>query len=261
MTRHTGTGTPAVRTIAIAMLAAAAVAGLLWSPQVWAHAAMTKSSPSNGAMLSSPPALIQAWFSDDVTPSGSYLRLYDARNTLIASGGVDPKVSSHTALRLVPPRLGPGAYLVRWHVVATEDNHVTEGYFRFSVGAAAMAPSAPTMAGPALPALDLVAPRDHSTVKNPVGVVIATPGDIKMLTMGGMDMGSMKGPSVHLHIVVDGVTTMPSSDQLTPAGQHRYQYLLAPLSAGTHTVKVFWADNKTHEAVGPVHSAVFTVTP
>jgi copper resistance protein C len=273
MRRSRKTGAVAVHVLVIAALAAGGALNFLWAPGAWAHAAMTKSAPSNGAMLASPPALIQAWFSDEVTASGSYLRLYDAHDTLIARGGLDPKVSSHTVLRLVPPRLRPGAYLVRWHVVAAEDNHVTEGYFRFSIGAAAvMAPStaaAPAaassaMAAPALPALDLVAPQDHSTVKNPVAVVIQTPGDIKALTMGGMNMsgmGSTKGPAVHLHILVDGVTTMPSSDQLTPAGTHRYQYLLAPLSRGAHTVKVFWADNKTHEAVGPVHAATFTVAP
>jgi methionine-rich copper-binding protein CopC len=230
-------------------------------PWVNAHSAMTKSSPPNGATLSVAPAVIRAWFSDEVTTSGSYLRLYDAQDKLIASGGLDQKVSSHTVLRLVPPRLGPGGYLVRWHVVAAEDNHVTEGYFRFSVGGMAMAPSGTVlaMATAPLPVLQLIAPQDHSAVKNPVAVVIETPGDIKQLTMG-TQMSAMSGPGVHLHILVDGVTTMPSSDQLTPAGTHRYQYLLAPLSRGTHTVKVFWADNKTHEAIGPVHGATFTVT-
>ncbi len=246
--------------VAFWLIGAGLLAALL-APPVSAHAAMTKSSPPNGATLAATPAVIQAWFSDEVTSSGSYLRLYDARNRLLASGGLDPRVSSHMVLRLVPPHLSAGGYLVRWHVVAAYDNHVTEGYFRFSVRGPAMAPSG--MAALSLPALQLVAPVDHSTIKNPVAVVIQTPGDIKTLTMGGgqtSGMGSMGGPGVHLHILVDGVTTMPSRDQLTPAGSQRYQYILAPLSPGTHTVAVFWADNKTHEAVGPVHKATFTVT-
>jgi len=244
-------------------LAAAGV--LVLFPAAWglAHSAMTKSLPANGATLTAPPAVIKAWFSDEVTASGSRLGLYDAHDTLLATGRLDPKVSSHTVLTLVPPHLAPGGYLVRWHVVAAEDNHVTEGYFRFSLHGAAMAPSGMAMAATTapLPALQLIAPVDHGRVKNPVAVVIETPGNIKQLTMGGMSgMSGMSGPAVHLHILVDGVTTMPSTDQLTPAGTHRYQYLLAPLSRGTHSVKVFWADNRTHEAVGPMHGATFTVT-
>lgn len=252
---------------ALVWLLGASVLAVFLAIPVLAHAGMTKSSPANGAALTAAPTVIQAWFSDELTSAGSYLRLYDAQDKLLASGGLDPKVSSHTVLRLAPPRLRPGGYLVRWHVVDTADNHGTQGYFRFSVGGAAMAPSGGMAMAPSatsassLPALQLVAPANHGTVKNPVAIVIQTPGDIKKLTMGGMSsMGGMAGPGVHLHIIVDSVTIMPRSDQLTAMGNHRYRYLLAPLSRGTHTVKVFWADNKTHDAVGPVHTATFTVT-
>ncbi len=245
----------------IGLVSASALAALTAAP-VWAHAQMTKSSPTNGAALASAPTVIQAWFSEELASSGNRLQLYDAHDKLLATGGLDPAVSGHTALKLAPPRLSPGDYLVRWHVVSADDNAVSQGYFRFSVRGMVM--SSPGMAGSSLPALSLVAPADHSTVKNPVAIVVQTPGDIKSLTMGGTGhmsgMGSMGGQGVHLHIIVDGVVTMPTSDQLTAAGSQRYQYVLAPLSSGTHTVKVFWADNKTHEPMGPVHAATFTVT-
>jgi methionine-rich copper-binding protein CopC len=250
----------------VGVIGAGLLAALPAAP-VWAHAHMTKSSPANGATVTSTPAAIHAWFSEELATSGNRLQLYDGHNKLLATGGLDPKVSGHTALRLGPPHLTAGGYLVRWHVVSADDNAVSEGYFRFSVGSMAMAPSGGTAMAPSgtaassLPALRLVSPVDHSTVKNPVAVVIETPGDIKTLTMDGMGgMGGMSGPKVHLHIMVDGVANMPSSDQLTAAGNHRYQYMLAPLSRGTHTVKVFWADNKTHDAVGPLHAVTFTVT-
>jgi methionine-rich copper-binding protein CopC len=247
------------------LIAAGLLAALPAAP-VWAHAHMTKSSPANGATVTSTPATIQAWFSEELATSGNRLRLYDAHDKLLGTGGLDPKVAGHTVLRLAPPHLSAGGYMVRWHVVSADDNAVSEGYFRFSVGSMAMAPSggmamAPSgTAASSLPALNLVGPADHSTVKNPVAVVIETPGDIKTLTMDGMGGMGGAGPKVHLHIVVDGVANMPSSDQLTAAGSHRYQYVLAPLSRGTHTVKVIWADNKTHDAVGPVHAATFTVS-
>jgi hypothetical protein len=122
------------------------------------------------------------------------------------------------------------------------------------------------MAASSPPLLQLIAPADHASVKNPVALIIETPGDMKKLTMGGTGqmsgMSSMAGmdAAVHLHIVVDGTTAMPSSDQLTALGNHRYRYTLAPLKSGSHTVKVFWADDKTHEPVGAVHTATYTVT-
>lgn len=242
--------------------------GLLPAAPVVAHAEMTKSSPKNGATLASAPAAVQAWFSEELASSGNHLRLYDAQNKLLAQGGLDPKVAGHRALILTPPHLHTGGYLVRWHVVAADDNAVTEGYFRFSVGAAAAVPSAmpaggaPMGSSATLPALKLVGPADHSTVKNPVAVVIQSSGDVRKLTMSAQmsSPGVMSGNKVHLHIMVDSVTTMPSGDQLTGAGAHKYRYVLAPLPAGMHTVRVFWADNMTHNAVGPVQAVTFTVT-
>ena len=260
----------AARTLLV-WLVGLSVFGLLPAAPVWAHAEMTKSSPKNGATLASAPAAVEAWFSEELASSGNHLRLYDGQNKLLAEGGLDPKVTGHRALILTPPHLHMGGYLVRWHVVAADDNAVTEGYFRFSIGTAAAAPSgmAPSFgigsmgSSGTLPTLQLVAPAGHSSVKNPVAVIIESPGDVRKLTMSGQmsSPGAMTENKVHLHIMVDGVTTMPSSDQLTNAGPHKYRYVLAPLSPGKHTVKVFWADNRTHEAIGPVHAATFTVTP
>lgn len=257
-------GVSRVRKTAVAAvwIIAAGLLVLLVTGSVWAHAEMTKSSPANGAVLASSPAAIQAWFSEELATKGNTLRLYDAHDKLLASGGLDPKVSKHQGLKVAPPHLGPGTYLVRWHVVAADDNAVTQGYFKFSVRGMATTPSG--MTKPAPPPLRLIAPVNHATAKNPVALVIETPGDIKQMTMGGTGhmsgMSGMAGPGVHLHILVDGVVTMPTSDQLTFLGNHRYQCTLAPLSAGSHTVKVFWADNKTHQAIGPVQAATCTVT-
>ena len=236
----------------------------------WAHADLMKSSPANGAAYASTPSAIRAWFSEQLAAPGSYLRLYDAHNKVLATSGLDP--SNREALRLAPPHLSPGNYVVRWHVVSADDNHVTQGSFRFSIGGAAMAPSTMTTSptsgktSSSLPPLQLIAPVDHGGVTNPVALVIQTPGDIKQLTMGGTKMsgmGSMGATDarVHLHILVDGATIMPSSEQLKALGNNRYQYTLTPLSPGAHTIKVFWADNKTHQPAGPVRAATCIVRP
>jgi hypothetical protein len=117
------------------------------------------------------------------------------------------------------------------------------------------------MAGP--PSLSIVSPAPQSRVRNPVSVVVETTGDMAQLTMGANmnSMGSMSGmgPSVHLHIVVDGHVLMPAASQLVSAGKDRYRYTFGHLSSGPHTIKVFWADNKTHNTVGSVHTVACTV--
>jgi hypothetical protein len=79
--------------------------------------------------------------------------------------------------------------------------------------------------------------------------------------MNGMPgMGGAAAPHVHLHIVVDGTVYMPAESQLTKVGPDRYKYQLPKLAAGTHTVKIFWADNSTHAPKGSVETATYTVT-
>jgi hypothetical protein len=78
-----------------------------------------------------------------------------------------------------------------------------------------------------LPALSIAAPAAGAHVRNPVTVVIDTPGNITDLTMGAMSgssMSSMSGPQLRLHIVVDGHEYMPTAMQLSKVGPDRYKY-------------------------------------
>ncbi len=99
-------------------------------------------------------------------------------------------------------------------------------------------------------------------MKNPAALTFDTPADMTKYAMDGMASMEGMGPGLHLHIVLDGGTTlMPNGDQVTPAGSHRYKYALPSWSAGPHTVKVYWADNKTHAARGTVQTVTFTCSP
>ena len=242
------------------------VAGLLVlapAASVRAHAELLKSSPASGAALTHAPSVIRAWFDDELALKTSVMRLYDAQGKLVASGGVDPKDASHKVMQIVAPHLSSGGYVVRWHAVTADDNAVTQGSFKFSIGGAAAAPSG-SMAM-SLPGIQIIAPASHASVTNPVTLVIETPGDMKTMTMGSMasmgNMGSMSGttPGVHLHIVTDGAAAMPSADQLTKVGENRYKYSLPLLPAGIHTVKVYWADNKTHAVRGALQAVTFSI--
>ena len=83
------------------------------------------------------------------------------------------------------------------------------------------------------------------------------PGALNLLPMGGM---ASMGPQVHLHITVDGKTFMPTAEQMKKVGASRYEYSVPDrLAAGTHTIKVFWADDKSHETAGVPQTVTFTV--
>lgn len=235
----------------------AALATLVPVNPAWGHATLVKSSPANGASLAQSPPAIHAWFNEELAIKTSTMRLYNSHQKLVASGGVDSTVAKHNVMKIAPPPLAKGAYVVQWVAVSADDNETRKGSFKFSIGGAQT--TKPPMAD--LPALHLIAPANGGRVKNPVTVVVETPADIDRFTMGGGMAGmSGMGEGVHLHILVDGRAFMPTATQLTKVGPSRYQYGVGSFSAGTHTIKVFWADNKKHEAVGPVHTATCTIT-
>lgn len=250
-----------MRRVSAALVCVLAAGSLALAPVgfAWGHAELVKSSPAGGAALKQSPTVIQATFSEELA-KGSIMRVYDGHQKLLASGGLDASVSKHTVLKIVPPHLAPGGYVVQWVAISADDGNTHKGSFRFSVGGTAMAPAAP-MAD--LPPLHLIAPTSRAKLKNPVVLVIETTGDMSQLTMGkGMaPMGGMAmGPQVHLHIAVDGRMFMPSTDQLKKVGPSRYEYSVpGTLAAGTHTVKVFWADDKTHATAGTAQTVTFTV--
>src|SRR5579883_1077164 len=127
-----------------------AALGVSWPlAPAWGHAALIRSSPPNGAVLAHAPAVIRAWFSEELDPRSSTLRLYDARRRLLATGGVDPAVKAHTVMRVIPPRLPEGTYVVQWYAVSADDGAVRRGSFRFSVrGGGATSPGSAFLSPP-----------------------------------------------------------------------------------------------------------------
>jgi methionine-rich copper-binding protein CopC len=236
----------------------AAPAALSPVPSAWSHATLIKSSPANGMSLRTSPTAIRAWFSEELAVKGSALRLLDSHQKQLAAGGVDVGVSKHDVMKITPPALKPGAYAVQWTAISADDTETRKGSFQFSVGGGATTSPGPTAS---LPPLRLVAPALHASVKNPVSLIIETPGDITQMTTGGhmADMSGM-GSQAHLHINVDSMMIMPMAKQLTKVGPNRYAFAVPPMSPGTHTIKVYWADDKTHTLAGHVQMTMCTVT-
>lgn len=93
-------------------------------------------------------------------------------------------------------------------------------------------------------------------------VVFETPADLTMMTMGGSTPkdGSMSmSMAAHLHIDLDKRMMMPPMRLLSKVGANRYRYSFGTAATGAHTVRVYWADAKTHKPMGMFQTIVVTV--
>jgi len=116
------------------VLARLAIAALLVvATGAFAHAFVDRAVPAVGSTVREPPREIAIWFTQELEPALSTIKLQDSKGNAIAAANnnaVDP--SNRTILRLPVPPLSPGKYRVVWRVLSI-DSHVTEGDFTFDV--------------------------------------------------------------------------------------------------------------------------------
>jgi hypothetical protein len=167
-------------------------------------------------------------------------------------GGLDLNDLDRKSLVVRLMAIGPGRYTVRWTAVSADDANVAKGSFRFSVAAA--------MSEMPLPPLRVVSPTSGAVVSGRVIVVFETPADLSKMTMGSemSGMSAMK-KRVHLHFDLDRGVTMPAMKHITKVGPQRYSIDLGPANPGPHTIRAYWADNKTHKPIGAVQTVRVTV--
>ena len=98
----------------------------------FAHAFVDHALPAVGSTVHASPGEIKIWFTQELEPAFSSIKVEDGTGKVIANANraVDPAVP--TLLRLALPPLAPGKYRVIWHVLSI-DSHVTEGDFTFNV--------------------------------------------------------------------------------------------------------------------------------
>jgi copper transport protein len=122
-------------------LIVAALLLLITPAIVFAHAHLLRSTPSPGARLDAPPAIVRLVFSEApmvavsrivlIAPNSDTVRLSVAR--------VDP-ADHHAILADVPASIDSGKYTVHWSTAAS-DGHPSKGTFSFTIGRA-LQPSA-----------------------------------------------------------------------------------------------------------------------
>lgn len=111
---------------------------LLMTPSAAAaHAVLETSSPAWGAILKATPGRIRLVYDEAVVPRFAQVAVLTPQGQNLA--GPLRVLGSDV---VVPLRSGPrGSYTVRWHMVATNDGHVTEGAFSFGVQAKPLPPA------------------------------------------------------------------------------------------------------------------------
>ncbi|MGH8582969.1 MAG: copper resistance CopC family protein [Gammaproteobacteria bacterium] len=99
-----------------------------------AHAIVLESNPSHDARLAAPPMRAVLRFNSKIEHGLSHASLEDDQGKpLAASLALQPGGTDRLSISL--PVLGPGTYVLRYRVLAT-DGHITTGVLRFRVLAA-----------------------------------------------------------------------------------------------------------------------------
>ena len=102
------------------------------SPGAFAHAFLDHAIPLVGSTVRGSPGEVQVWFTQELEPAFSNLRVVDRNGTPVdrQNSAIDP--SDRTVMRVSLPNLPPGKYKVFWHALSV-DTHTTEGTFSFEV--------------------------------------------------------------------------------------------------------------------------------
>lgn len=110
----------------------ATLAALAMSTAAFAHAFLDRATPAVGSTVFGPPAEVRLWFTQELEPAFSTLRVFDRSGRQV--DGRDRQVDSgeRTLLRVSLPPLAPGIYRVVWRVLSV-DTHVTEGDYTFEI--------------------------------------------------------------------------------------------------------------------------------
>lgn len=111
----------------------AAIFLFLCAVSAFAHSAMLRSEPKDGARLSVSPNEIKIWFTEPLKVGLSTFVVRDSSGKEIDRRDLhaDPKDPSLVSLTL-PPNLPPGVYKVTWSAVAP-DMHVGKGGLSFEI--------------------------------------------------------------------------------------------------------------------------------
>lgn len=115
------------------LLAAAALLALPFAAApALAHAKLKHSSPAANAKIPVGLKTIELEFSEAVSPDLSKFELDDANGKAVMSS-TGKGVCDKTTCKLPAPSLAAGTYTFKYHVVSSDDGHVVENKFSFTI--------------------------------------------------------------------------------------------------------------------------------
>ncbi len=112
------------------VLAAAALA--LGPRLAFAHAFLDHASPAVGSSVPTAPKSITLWFTQDLEPAFSQVRVTNRAGQRVDAGNAEVPQGKPDELQIGLKPLPAGTYTVHWRVVSV-DTHTTEGTFTFEV--------------------------------------------------------------------------------------------------------------------------------
>ncbi len=108
-----------------------------------AHSVLVRSQPGPDTTVPQAPPDVRLFFSEGLNAALSRAVVLDAHHTNQLINTQPSRLASDTEIDVpLPPKLGDGQYLVVWRSVSSNDGHILEDAFCFTV-AAANGPSAP----------------------------------------------------------------------------------------------------------------------
>ena len=188
-----------------------------------AHMALEKSRPTNGQVLTAPPATVTLTFTKRGSPLGDGIRL------LNASGATVPAVvtpASGTTLTVTPSAaLTPGEYAVSYRV-RSEDGHTEEGSLIFRVRAATSAAGSSAAADGPVGLLSSTPRASATRISPPARVVLRFSAPVEVAGRG-VQLLDADGNPLSATTAQDGTTITLTPDSPLSAGHHGVIWRLA----------------------------------
>jgi len=101
-------------------------------PLASAHAFLDHAEPRVGSKISASPDEIKIWFTQELEPAFSSIKVFDAGGNEVDKKDCHQDDKDKKLLKVSVPTLSPGEYKVVWQVVSV-DTHRTKGDFKFEV--------------------------------------------------------------------------------------------------------------------------------
>lgn len=166
----------------------------LQAKDVLAHAKLDSCMPAPESGVATAPAIVKCLFTEEIDTKQSTMSVFDASNTQVDKKDAKVDLNDPNRKTLVVSldtgSVKNGVYTVKYHVVTPDDNGVTDGSFKFTVGQVIAPPPTPTRA-PFSGKISIVTPKDGATL--PAGQV----------TVRVAVEGVKLGPDYHWHLLVD----------------------------------------------------------